>query len=180
MPPNPSPAAAPSASSKENPVPPSQQRVATTATRFQQRVVVKEEDQHRLTQRQKQIEKGKNTLGYTRYLQTVPKHERRKNDPAHPRTPPAHLQMSKRAWDSHLAHWRRGLHQWDPPATGATSANAAAETKEKPSSGGGDAVQDSRFDEDRLFGDSGDQAKDSIDESLEDIERQLKELEENQ
>lgn len=36
--------------------------------------LVKETDPHRLSQRQKQIDYGKNTLGYDRYTQLLPKY----------------------------------------------------------------------------------------------------------
>jgi hypothetical protein len=36
-------------------------------------VLVEETDPHRLRQRQKQVDYGKNTLGYDRYTQLVPK-----------------------------------------------------------------------------------------------------------
>ena len=36
-------------------------------------VLAEETDPHRLQQRQKQVDYGKNTLGYDRYLQLVPK-----------------------------------------------------------------------------------------------------------
>ena len=50
-----------------------------------------ETDPHRLRQRQKQVDYGKNTLGYDRYTQMVPKERRRRTDP---RTPDIHARIS--------------------------------------------------------------------------------------
>ncbi|XP_039282329.1 YTH domain-containing protein 1 isoform X2 [Nilaparvata lugens] len=68
-----------------------------------------------LSRRQKQIDYGKNTVGYDRYIASVPKRERDKN---HPQTPPMHLQYSRRAWDGLIKIWRKRLHFWDPPSEG--------------------------------------------------------------
>lgn len=65
-----------------------------------------------LQQRQKQIDFGKNTLGYDRYVQTVPKNKRSKGEP---RTPDKYKKMSKRCWDGIVKAWRRQLHSYDPP-----------------------------------------------------------------
>ncbi|KAH6572574.1 hypothetical protein BASA60_006543 [Batrachochytrium salamandrivorans] len=69
-------------------------------------------EERRLEQRQKQIDYGKNTIGYLRYLECIPKNKRRKGDPE---TPERHRKCSKRAWDAHVRSWRRRLHQYDPP-----------------------------------------------------------------
>ncbi|KAJ3260600.1 Oocyte-specific histone RNA stem-loop-binding protein 2 [Boothiomyces macroporosus] len=69
-------------------------------------------DDRRLEQRQKQIDYGKNTVGYKRYIATVPKHERKF---PHPETPDKYSKCSKRAWDGLVRSWRRKLHLWDPP-----------------------------------------------------------------
>ncbi len=57
----------------------------------------KETDPHRLAQRQKQIDYGKNTLGYQNYIAAVPKAKRDKF--THPSTPDINNPVGKRQWD---------------------------------------------------------------------------------
>lgn len=66
---------------------------------------------HRAAQRQKQIDYGKNTLGYQRYTKEVPREKRGKADPC---TPDIHSNVSKRAFDGQVKVWRRCLHMYDP------------------------------------------------------------------
>jgi histone RNA hairpin-binding protein len=68
-------------------------------------------DPHRLTQRQKQIDFGKNTLGYERYIQLVPKWKRQKT---HPATPNKYTLCSTRSWQGQIRVWRKQLHNFDP------------------------------------------------------------------
>jgi hypothetical protein len=75
-----------------------------------------EEDAHRLEQRQKQLDLGKNTLGYQRYLSAVPRASRDKTNASHPRTPDKLAKQSKRAFDGQVKAWRRVLHTWDSRA----------------------------------------------------------------
>lgn len=77
------------------------------------RPVEYEKDIEILVRRQKQIDYGKNTLGYENYLRQVPKEKRAKE---HPKTPPKHIKYSRRAWDGLVKVWRKKLHCFDPDA----------------------------------------------------------------
>lgn len=76
----------------------------------------RETNQHRLAQRQKQIDYGKNTVGYDEYIRRVPKHTR---DPRkrHLSTPDKYEKMSKRNWEGNMRVWRAHLHEYDPKDT---------------------------------------------------------------
>lgn len=77
------------------------------------RPVEYEKDIETLVRRQKQIDYGKNTLGYENYLRQVPKEQRTRE---HPKTPPKHIKYSRRAWDGLVRVWRKKLHCFDPDA----------------------------------------------------------------
>ncbi|OUM61864.1 hypothetical protein PIROE2DRAFT_62247 [Piromyces sp. E2] len=53
-------------------------------------------EERRLEQRQKQIEYGKNTIGYKIYTKVIKKENRKKTDPW---TPDKYTKCSKRCWD---------------------------------------------------------------------------------
>lgn len=72
-----------------------------------------EKDLSILERRQKQIDYGKNTLGYENYMKQVPRDKRTKD---HPKTPPKHIKYSRRAWDGLVKVWRKQLHCFDPDA----------------------------------------------------------------
>ncbi|CAB3366023.1 Hypothetical predicted protein [Cloeon dipterum] len=65
-----------------------------------------------LSRRDKQIDYGKNTEGYRRYIEMVPKPKR---TPNHPHTPPRDMKNSRRGWDGCIRKWRQQLHEYDPP-----------------------------------------------------------------
>ena len=76
----------------------------------------RETDPHRLSQRQRQIDFGKNTVGYQRLSEAYPNKRNRPRDV--PKTPDVHKKCSKRAFDGLVRVWRRRLHEWDMPEAG--------------------------------------------------------------
>lgn len=66
----------------------------------------------KLASRQKQIDYGKNTTGYSLYTAQIPKNQRKRGD--HPWTPNKFQICSKRSWDGQVRKWRRALHKFDP------------------------------------------------------------------
>lgn len=84
-------------------------------------------DPHRLAQRQKQIDYGKNTIGYDNYTRKMPRHRRRFGKD--PMTPDITDNCSKRAFDGRVKVWRKSLHEYDGPdgsrPAGASSKPAA-------------------------------------------------------
>lgn len=91
-------------------------------------LLVVETDPHRLAQRQKQIDYGKNTLGYDRYVQVVPRERRRRADPS---TPDIHAKISTKRFNGLVRAWRRRLHEYDPQE--ATTAGGQGQYHQTPS-----------------------------------------------
>lgn len=70
----------------------------------------REVDEHKIGQRQKQIDLGKNTMGYERYRILLPRSKRLHRDPG---TPDPCGVWNKKGWDAALKKWRRLLHDYD-------------------------------------------------------------------
>jgi hypothetical protein len=89
---------------------------------------VQELTEHRIEKRQKQIDFGKNTLAYDRYIKAVPKSARTKDDPTTPEKSDA---CSKRAFDGRIRQWRIKLHAWDPPTSASSEKLKNEESQEE-------------------------------------------------
>ena len=70
-----------------------------------------ETDMAVLKRRQKQIDYGKNTIGYQNYITLIPKEKRGKKDP---HTPNKFGKFARRSFDSMIRVWRMKLHAYDP------------------------------------------------------------------
>lgn len=70
-----------------------------------------ETDMDTLKRRQKDLDYGKNTIGYQNYVDQVPKGQRTKYQPT---TPDKFRKMPRRTWDNAIRMWRKHLHQYDP------------------------------------------------------------------
>eukprot|EP01134_Creolimax_fragrantissima_P000672 CFRG0672T1 len=88
----------------------------SSASRWRSKPEVKNKElslEGKIAYRQKQIDFGKNTIGYDNYIKAVPKHRRQKRNPKHPQTPDKGAHMSTKRFASHLKIWRKSLHQYD-------------------------------------------------------------------
>ena len=70
-------------------------------------------DPDRLKFRKKQVDIGKNTVGYKNYVENVPREKRQLFNPIHPMTPDVHEKISRRAFCGKIKVWRKNLHLWD-------------------------------------------------------------------
>ncbi|XP_074642781.1 uncharacterized protein LOC141899996 isoform X2 [Tubulanus polymorphus] len=72
-----------------------------------------EGDEAVLARRQKQIDYGKNTEDYHRYVEVVKKDERKK---CMPKTPCKYQKYSRRGWDGLVRSWKKKIHMWESVA----------------------------------------------------------------
>lgn len=68
-----------------------------------------------LARREKQIQYGKNTPAYQRYIKQVPRYKR---GIKMPQTPTKNLTYSRRQFDGLIKHWKLQIHKWDKSTNG--------------------------------------------------------------
>jgi histone RNA hairpin-binding protein len=85
----------------------------------------------RIQQRRREVAKGKNTIGYDKYIKKVPKHKRRLRSMQHPSTPDHTRDIPNKRWQGLVKAWRKALHQYDPPDLMKAFDQAAAEDGKK-------------------------------------------------
>lgn len=66
-----------------------------------------ETDPHRIAQRQKQIDFGKNTLAYDKFIAVCPRHTRKCGDPM---TPLPQQKCSKRSFNGQVTSWKKKMY----------------------------------------------------------------------
>ena len=98
---------------RQNPWDNWQARSSSSEIKNTNRVLMIETDPRRLSQRQKQIDYGKNTIGYDNYIKAVPKKKRRGYKYNEPNTPDKQEKYSMRQWRGINNAWRRCLHNYD-------------------------------------------------------------------
>mmetsp|Transcript_1647 Transcript_1647/g.3842 ORF Transcript_1647/g.3842 Transcript_1647/m.3842 type:complete len:263 (-) Transcript_1647:46-834(-) len=69
---------------------------------------------HKIQQRRKAIQKGKNTVGYDIYCKSIPKEKRQKRSMITPSTPDHTLDIPNKKWNGMVRSWRVALHRYDP------------------------------------------------------------------
>lgn len=85
-----------------------------------------EVDGHRLAQRQKQIDFGKNTLAYDRFVEVCPRHSRRRGDPM---TPVINQVCSKRSFLGQVISWRKAVYSYVDKLEDGVTPGAVAVTR---------------------------------------------------
>jgi len=73
-----------------------------------------------LARREKEIMYGKNQACYTNYVNSVPRYDRRREDPTTPMTPNKWRKYSRRSWDSMIKKWKVQLHFYDDEGEGSS------------------------------------------------------------
>ncbi|PXF44840.1 Histone RNA hairpin-binding protein [Gracilariopsis chorda] len=68
-----------------------------------------ETDKHRIEQRQKQINYGKNTIAYDRFIAVCPREKRKRGDPM---TPLARQKCSKRSFLGQVTSWKKKVYSY--------------------------------------------------------------------
>lgn len=68
------------------------------------------EQAHKMQQRQKAVEKGKNTVGYDEYCRQVAKEKRRQRSMETPSTPDYTLDVPNKKWNGMVKAWYVGHH----------------------------------------------------------------------
>eukprot|EP01103_Thecamoeba_quadrilineata_P013283 TRINITY_DN3642_c0_g1_i1.p1 TRINITY_DN3642_c0_g1~~TRINITY_DN3642_c0_g1_i1.p1 ORF type:complete len:460 (+),score=120.83 TRINITY_DN3642_c0_g1_i1:82-1461(+) len=94
--------------------------------------VMQELSARRLETRQRQIDIGKNTIGYQNYVKLIPPEKRKRYDP---QTPNKFQVCSKRSWDGQIKKWRRLVHQYDPCFLKTQDQTGSSETLDPSDSG---------------------------------------------
>jgi len=84
-------------------------------------------DENKLRVRQRQIDIGKGTPEYARYVAEVSHRQRTKD---HPWTPNKNYEVSTRSWQGSMRVWRRKLHHWDPENSGNSAVAGRLERSE--------------------------------------------------
>lgn len=87
-----------------------------------------ETDAEVIRRRQKQIDYGKNTIGYQNYIKKVTPNRRNRKDIF---TPNKFCKFSRRSWDQQIKIWRKRIHEYDEPTSISDASNERVHTFKK-------------------------------------------------